>query len=353
MEESKTILITWWLGYIGSHTATVFGEAWYDIIILDNLSNSHPEVLDSISEIMWKKPTFYNIDLRDIESLEKVFKNHPEIDWVIHFAWKKSVWESCQDPFLYYDNNVTGINNLLKLMQKYDKKNIVFSSSATVYDAPKLLPPFSENDRLWTYNPYGTTKLIMEYILKDLATFKWFNVVNLRYFNPIWAHNSWSIGENPKWIPSNLVPYVLKVAKWDIDMVQIYWNDYDTEDGTGVRDYIHVMDVADAHLNAFNQLLEYRKYQQENNIEENKWYFDTFNIWTWDWKSVKEIIELVRKITEKEVVSKVVDRRPWDVDTSIANPQKAKQVLGWEYKRSIYQAIEDARRFINNAEKNI
>ncbi len=351
MEESKTILITGWLGYIWSHTATVFGEAWHDIIIVDNLSNSYQEVLDNVSEIIWKKPTFYDIDIRDIDAFDKVFKNHPEIDAVIHFAAKKSVWESCQDPFLYYDNNIIGTNNLLKLMQKYDKKNMVFSSSATVYDAPKLLPPFSENDRLGTYNPYGTTKLIMEYMLKDLAAFKWFNVVNLRYFNPIWAHNSWSIGENPKWIPSNLVPYVLKVAKWEIDMVQIYGDDYDTEDGTWVRDYIHVMDVADAHLNAFNQLLEYKKYQNENNIEEDKWYFDTFNIWTWDGKSVKEIIELVTKITEKEVPSKVVDRRSWDIDTSIANPQKAKQVLWWEYKRSIYQAIEDSRRFMNNIQQ--
>ncbi len=213
MEDSKTILITGGLWYIGSHACTVFGEAWYNIIIVDNLSNSHPEVLDSIAEIIWIKPTFYNIDIRDIEAFEQVFKSHPEISGVIHFAAKKAVWESCQDPFLYYENNIIWTNNLLKLMNKYDHKNIVFSSSATVYDSPKLLPPFSENDRLGTYNPYGTTKLIMEYMLKDLASFKGFNVVNLRYFNPIWAHNSWLIWENPRWIPSNLVPYVLKVAQ--------------------------------------------------------------------------------------------------------------------------------------------
>jgi len=352
MEDLKTILITGWLGYIGSHTCAVFGEVWYNIIIVDNLSNSDISVLDKIAEISWKKPKFYNIDIRDINEFEKVFKNHPEIEWIIHFAAKKAVWESCQDPFLYYENNIIWTNNLLKLMNKYDKKNIVFSSSATVYDSPKLLPPFSENDRVGTYNPYGTTKLIMEYMLKDLATFKWFNVVNLRYFNPIWAHHTSLIWESPKWIPNNLVPYILKVAIWEIENVQIYWDDYDTIDGTWVRDYIHVMDVAEAHLSAYDQISKYNNYKKENELDTNKWYFDTFNIWTWDGKSVKEIIELVKKVTEKEIPYKVVSRRPWDVDTSIANPQKAKQVLGWEYSRSMYQAIEDARRFINNVEKS-
>ncbi len=346
MSQSKTILVTGWLWYIGSHTCTVFGEAGFDIIIVDNLSNSHESTLDNIAEIIGKKPTFYNVDIREESALSKVFKKHPEIDAVIHFAAKKAVWESCQDPFLYYENNVIWTQNLLKVMNKFDKKNIVFSSSATVYDAPKLLPPFSENDRLGTHNPYGTTKLIMEYMLKDLATYKGFNVVNLRYFNPVWAHNSGLIWEDPKWIPSNLLPYTLKVAKWEIDCVQIYWDDYDTPDGTWVRDYIHIMDVADAHLSVYHQILKYKEYQNEKKIESNKWYFDIFNIWTWDGKSVKEVVELVRNVTEKEVPSKVVARRPWDIDTYIANPQKAKQVLEREYKRSIYQAVEDARRFI-------
>jgi UDP-glucose 4-epimerase len=290
---------------------------------------------------------FYNTDIRDINAFEKVFKSHPEIDWIVHFAAKKAVWESCQDPFIYYENNIIWTMNLLKLMQKYWKKNIVFSSSATVYDSPKLLPPFTETDRVGTYNPYWTTKLVIEYMLKDLANFKWFNVVNLRYFNPIGAHPSWLIWENPKWIPSNLVPYTLKVAKWEIDNVQIFGNDYDTPDGTWVRDYIHVMDVADAHLSAYNQLWKFEQYKVENDIEENKWYFDIFNIWTWDWKSVNEIINLVSTVTEKEIPTKVVSRRPWDIATSIANPQKAKQVLWREYKRSVYQAIEDAWRFMN------
>lgn len=333
--------------YIGSHTCTTFWNEDYNIIIVDNLSNSQLSVLDKIAEINWKKPTFYNTDIKDYSELEKIFKKHPEIDGIIHFAGKKAVGESCQDPFLYYDNNIIWTINLLKLMQKYDKKNIVFSSSATVYDSLKILPPFTENDRTGTYNPYGTTKLVIEYLLKDLANFKWFNVINLRYFNPIWAHASWLIWENPKWIPNNLVPYIFKVAKWEIEKVQIFWDDYETADGTWVRDYIHVMDVADAHLFAYNQLQKFTEYKKENNIESNKWYFDIFNIGTWDGKSVKEIIDLVSTVTGKEIPSEVVSRRPWDIATSIANPQKAKQVLWREYKRSVYQAIEDARRFMN------
>lgn len=333
--------------YIGSHTCTTFWNEDYNIIIVDNLSNSQLSVLDKIAEINWKKPTFYNTDIKDYSELEKIFKKHPEIDGIIHFAGKKAVGESCQDPFLYYDNNIIWTINLLKLMQKYDKKNIVFSSSATVYDSLKILPPFTENDRTGTYNPYGTTKLVIEYLLKDLANFKWFNVINLRYFNPIWAHASWLIWENPKWIPNNLVPYIFKVAKWEIEKVQIFWDDYETADGTWVRDYIHVMDVADAHLFAYNQLQKFTEYKKENNIESNKWYFDIFNIGTWDGKSVKEIIDLVSTVTGKEIPSEVVSRRPWDIATSIANPQKAKQVLWREYKRSVYQAIEDAWRFMN------
>jgi len=347
MDETKTILITWWLWYIWSHTCTIFWSENYNIIIVDNLSNSKLETLDKIAEINGKKPLFYNTDLENYSELEKIFKKHPEIDGIIHFAGKKAVWESCQDPFLYYDNNIIWTINLLKLMQKYDKKNIVFSSSATVYDSLKILPPFTENDRTGTYNPYGTTKLVIEQLLKDLANFKGFNVINLRYFNPIWAHSSWLIWENPKWIPNNLVPYIFKVAKWEIEKVQIFGDDYDTPDGTWVRDYIHVMDVADAHLAAYNQLLKFNEYKKENNIESNKWYFDIFNIGTWDGKSVKEIIDLVGTVTGKEIPSEVVSRRPWDIPTSIANAQKAKQVLWREYKRSVYQAIEDARRFMN------
>lgn len=345
MSSKEKLLITGGLWYIGSHTAVVFWEAGYDLVIVDNLSNSHKDVLDRIIKLIGKKPVFYNADIKDKEALKRVFNDHPDISWVIHFAAKKAVGESCEDPFLYYENNIIWAINLFKAMEEAKIKNVVFSSSATVYDAAKLLPPFSEMDRLNTVNPYGTTKLVIEYLLKDLSTYKYFNTVCLRYFNPIGAHHSWLIGENPKGVPSNLVPFVLKVAKGEIEYVKIFGDNYETEDGTGVRDYIHVMDVAEAHLAAYQHIKESIEYQKNTDVQTGL--YDVFNIGTGDGKSVKEIIELAEKITEKKIPYKIVERRAGDIDVSIANPQKAKQVLWREYKRSIYQAIEDAWRFVN------
>ncbi len=345
MKQTQKILITWWLGYIGSHASVVFGQAWYDLIIVDNLSNSHMWVLDSITNLISKQPQFYEIDIRTPNALEKIFQENTDIDWVIHFAAKKSVWESCQDPFLYYENNIQGTINLLQTMNNHNVKNIVFSSSATVYDSLKLIPPFSESDRTNTNNPYGTTKLTMEYLLKDMSSHKNFNCVLLRYFNPVWAHPSNLIWETPKWIPSNLVPFIYKVAKWEIEKLNIRWNDYKTDDGTWVRDYIHVMDVAEAHLASYKHILDYIQFQ--NMAENPLWLYDIFNIWTWNGKSVKEIIEISQKITEKDIPYEVSPRRPWDVDVSIANPLKAKQILWRESTRSIFQAIEDWRNFVN------
>ncbi len=346
MENTHKILITWWLGYIWSHTAVIFAQAWYDLVIVDNLSNSHIWVLDAITQLIGYKPKFYEADIRNIISLEKIFEENSDIDWVIHFAAKKAVWESCQDPFLYYDNNIQGTTNLIKVMLNYNIKNIVFSSSATVYDALKLIPPFSENDRLNTNNPYWTTKLMMEYLLKDMSYHKNFNSVILRYFNPIWAHQSGLIWESPKWIPSNLVPFVYKVAKWEIEKLNVFGNDYKTEDGTWVRDYIHVMDVAEAHLSAYKHILDYIQFQTM--AENQVWLYDIFNIWTWHGQSVKEIIEISEKVTEKNIAYEISNRRPWDVDISIANPLKAKQVLWREATRSIFQSIEDWWKFVNN-----
>ncbi|MFZ2718988.1 MAG: UDP-glucose 4-epimerase GalE, partial [Candidatus Absconditicoccaceae bacterium] len=299
MENSHKILITGGLGYIGSHTAVVFGQAGYDLVIVDNLSNSHIGVLDAIAQLIGYKPKFYEADIRNLNSLEKIFEENSDIDGVIHFAAKKAVGESCQDPFLYYDNNIQGTTNLLKVMLNYNIKNMVFSSSATVYDALKLIPPFSENDRLNTNNPYGTTKLMMEYLLKDMSSYKNFNSVILRYFNPIGAHSSGLIGETPKGIPSNLVPFVYKVAKGEIGKLNVWGNDYKTDDGTGVRDYIHVMDVAEAHLASYKHILDYIQFQTmaENQVG----LYDIFNIGTGHGQSVKEIIEIAEKITEKKI----------------------------------------------------
>lgn len=350
MEKLK-ILITWWLGYIWSHTAVEFIQAWYDVIIVDNLSNSHMWVLDNIKKLVWKKIKFYENDIRNYNALEKIFIENPDIDWVIHFAAKKAVWESCQDPFLYYENNISWTINLIENMLNHNIKNIVFSSTAVVYDALKLIPPFSENDRLNTTNPYGTTKLTMEYLLKDMSTHKNFNSVILRYFNPIWAHESGLIWENPKWIPSNLVPFIYKVANQEIEKLQIRWDDYNTEDGTGVRDYIHVVDVAQAHLSAYDHIKQYIKSQEV--AEEQKWLYDYFNIGTWNGKTVKEMIEIASKVTEKDIPYEVAPRRSWDVDVLIANPLKAKQVLNREPQKTVFQAMEDGRNFINKHKETL
>lgn len=357
MEESKwKILLTGGLGYIGSHTAVVFWKAWYDLVLLDNLSNSDESVLDKIKILAGNEVNieFVNIDIKNKNSLERFFERNDDIDGVIHFAGKKAVWESCFDPFMYYENNIVGTINLLETMDKFWVNNLIFSSSATVYDSWKLLPPFVEGDRTGTYNPYGTTKLVVEYIIRDLAMYKWLNAINLRYFNPIWAHESGLIWENPVWIPNNLVPYVLKVATGEIERVKVFGNDYKTEDGTWIRDFIHVMDLAEAHLLAFEYIKwEWNINKAKENSDWKNWIewnnvYDVFNIGTGEWQSVLDIIELVENVTGKEITYEIVDRRNGDIPISIANVQKAKNLLNRESKRSTFQAIEDSWKFVNN-----
>ncbi len=324
------ILITWWLWYIWSHTAVVFANAGYDILIVDNLSNTDVSVLSHIEKLTNKKIPFYQLDIRDKEWLEKIFIEH-QIDGVIHFAAKKAVGESCEIPFDYYDNNIFWSICLFESMVKYNVKKIVFSSSATVYD-PEGTPPFVETDRLNTTNPYGTTKLVMEYLLKDMAMYKWFQVICLRYFNPIGAHPSWLLGENPNGIPNNLLPYIFKVASWVLSKVNVFGNDYSTPDGTWIRDYIHVMDLADSHLVAY-----------EKNWLSN---FEIFNIWTGQWTSVLEMVTTVQTITQKNISYEIVARRSGDVSISLANPTKANTVLWWKAIRTVDDALRDGRNFI-------
>ena len=350
MEEIKKnpkILITGWLGYVWSHTAIVFWQAGYDVVIIDNMSNSYMEVLWWIAELTWKQPEFYDIDIRDNKSIQKFIKENPDIEWVLHFAAKKSISESCQDPFLYYRNNIQWAINLYKAMVESDIKNIVYSSSWTVYDAQNTLPPFTETDNVNTTNPYSTTVLINELLLKDLSMHKNLNVINLRYFNPIWAHFSGIIWENPKWVPSTLVPYIFKVAKDEIEQLKIFWDDFKTKDWTWVRDYVHVMDVAEAHLLAYQYMKEFLSYKNESEILVKKWLYDDFNVWSSEWLSVKDMIALVEKVIDRKIPYKIVGRRSWDVDEIIANSQKAKQILWRTPKRSTYQAIEDGRRYVN------
>ncbi len=323
-----SILITGGAGFIGSHTAVEFLNAGYDIVVVDNLCNSSAKSLERVKEITGKDFPFYRVDLCDKDALEKVFVENPEIDSAIHFAGLKAVGESVQKPGWYYHNNLVSTLNLVDLMSKYNAKRIVFSSSATVYGMPKTVP-ISEDFPLSTTNPYGETKLMIERILKDIwvSDNEW-SVSILRYFNPIGAHKSGLIGENPRGIPNNLLPYVAKVAAGQLPYLSVFGNDYDTKDGTGVRDYIHVVDLAKAHLKALEKA-------------ETVTGVDYFNIGTGTGYSVLEIVKAYEKATGLTVNYKIVDRRPGDIATCYANPTKAYTELGWKAENGIEEMCED------------
>jgi len=338
------ILITWGLGYVGSHIAVVFAQAGYDVVIVDNMVNSHLENLGKIQEITNKKINFYDIDIRNYQALSKVIEENSDIEGIIHCAAKKAISESCQQPFLYYHTNIQGTINLLKAMESHKVKNIIFASSANVYDTKNSIPPFSEHDELNPINPYGTCNLVNERLLKDMSKHKDFNVIIMRYFNPIGAHHSGKLWQNAKGITSNLITFIFKVAKWEFEQLKIFGNDYTTKDKTWIRDYVHIMDLAEVHLLALQYIKEFISFKQENYWEKN-WLYDIFNISLGTWTSVKEIIELAQKVTEIKIPYKITKRRPGDVGTLIWNPQKARQVLWRSPKRSIYQALEDAWKF--------
>lgn len=322
------ILITGGAGFIGSHTAVEFLNAGYDIVIADNYVNSSPKVLDRIREITGKQFRTYEVDLCDKEALRRVFVENPDIDSAIHFAGLKAVGESVAQPGRYYRNNLLSTLNLVELMAQYNAKRIVFSSSATVYGSPKTVP-IREDFPLSTTNPYGETKLMIERILKDVwfADKDW-SVSILRYFNPIGAHKSGLIGENPRGIPNNLLPYVAKVAAGQLPFLQVFGDDYDTPDGTGVRDYIHVVDLAKAHLKAL---------QRADKVTGVEYY----NIGTGVGYSVLDIVHAYEKASGLAVPYKIVARRPGDIATCYADPTKAAEILGWHAEFGIEDMCRD------------
>ena len=332
------VLVTGGTGYIGSHTCVELLNAGYEVVIIDNLCNSKEEVVDKIKEITGKNLKFYKGDCCDKEILTKIFKEN-NIDSVIHFAGLKAVGESVSIPLKYYRNNIDSTLSLLEVMNEFNCKKIVFSSSATVYGKPKELP-IKENFPLSTTNPYGSTKLMIEGILRDLykSDNDW-SIAILRYFNPIGAHKSGLIGENPNDIPNNLMPYIVKVATHELEILSIFGNDYDTKDGTGVRDYIHVVDLAKGHIKA----LEF--------IEKNKG-VDAYNLGTGNGYSVLEIVNNFSKINNVDVKYKIVDRRPGDIDACYADPSYAKEKLGWEAKLGIEEMCKDSYNFVLNQKNN-
>ena len=334
----KKILVTGGMGYIGSHTVIQLVESGYEPIIVDNLVNSKPEVLNRIEKICGKKPQFYEIDVRDEEKLDKVFDDN-EIFAVIHFAGLKSVGESVQKPQLYFDNNIGSTEVLLRVMEKHGCKNIVFSSSATVYGNPERVPIF-ETDKVGpTTNPYGETKLRIEFLLKDLAKKdKEWNIVLLRYFNPIGAHKSGLIGEDPQGIPNNLMPYITQVAVGNLAQLRVFGNDYDTPDGTGVRDYIHVDDLAHGHI------LSLKKIEEKPGLL-------IYNLGTGKGTSVLELVHAFEEANNIKIPFQIVERRPGDIAECYANADKAYKEMGFKCTRSIVDACRDSWNWQKNNPK--
>lgn len=326
------ILVTGGLGFIGSHTVVELQNEGFDVVVIDNLSNSSIDVLQRIENITGKKPQFENIDLRDKKSVQDFFKKNADVSGVIHFAASKAVGESVVNPLLYYENNINSLVYLLQELQQKSAASFIFSSSCTVYGQAEVMP-ITENAPVQSaMSPYGNTKQIGEEIIIDVAKVSNINAVLLRYFNPIGAHSSVEIGELPIGVPQNLVPFITQTAIGLRKELSVFGNDYPTPDGTAIRDYIHVVDLAKAHVVALNRLIE------KKNIEK----VETYNIGTGKGSSVLEVITTFEKVTGLKLRSKIVGRREGDVVEAYADTRKANRVLGWQAKLSLEEALESA-----------
>ena len=328
------VLVTGGAGYIGSHTCVELLNAGYDIVVVDNFSNSKPEVLNRIKEIAGRDFKFYAADLLDRNGLARIFSENC-IEAVIHFAGLKAVGESVSIPLKYYYNNITGTIELCEAMARHGVKKIVFSSSATVYGNPKSVP-IKEDFPLGPTNPYGRTKYMIEEILKDLyvSDNEW-GVVLLRYFNPIGAHESGRIGEDPNGIPNNLMPYITQVAVGKMDKLNVFGNDYNTHDGTGVRDYIHVIDLAKGHLKALEKVM------RGSGV-------DIYNLGTGTGYSVLDVVKTFEKVTGQVIPYVITDRRPGDIDMCYADPSKAFDELGWKAEKDLEDMCRDSWNWQKN-----
>lgn len=327
-----TILVTGGAGFIASHTNVELLNAGYDVVVMDNLCNSSKESVARVEQITGKKIHFYEADMRNVEELEPIFAENA-IDVIIHFAGLKAVGESCEKPYEYYENNISGTLNIISMMKKYNVKKMVFSSSATVYGNPEVVPITEECKVGGVTNPYGQTKLMLEQILTDIQKADpSFDIALLRYFNPIGAHESGLIGEAPNGIPNNLLPYVAKVAAGVLEKVNVFGDDYDTPDGTGVRDYIHVVDLAKGHVCAVKKLLEHPG-------------LVIYNLGTGIGYSVLDIIHNFEKACGKKIPYVIAPRRAGDIATCYSDPSKAERELGWKAEYGIDRMCEDAWRW--------
>ena len=330
------ILVTGGAGFIGSHTCVELLNSGYEIVIVDNLYNSSEKSLDRVRELTGKDFAFYPYDIRDKENMRKVFEEH-KIDACIHFAGLKAVGESCREPLMYYDNNIGGTLALCEVMAEYNCKKIVFSSSATVYGMNNISPLKEDMKTGGTTNPYGTTKYMIEIILEDFhkADKDW-GVTLLRYFNPIGAHKSGRIGENPNGIPNNLMPYITQVAIGKLPYLNVFGDDYNTPDGTGVRDYIHVVDLALGHVKAVEKILK----------DEPK--VNVYNLGTGNGYSVLDIVKAFEQASGQKIEYKIAPRRPGDLDVCYSDATKAFNELGWKAERGLLEMCEDSWRWQSN-----
>ncbi|MUP45768.1 UDP-glucose 4-epimerase GalE [Gramella sp. BOM4] len=329
----KRVLVTGGLGFIGSHTVVALQNEGLEVVIIDNLFNSSIDVLGGIAQITGKTPEFENIDLREKEAVKDFFEKYPDIEDVIHFAASKAVGESVNNPLLYYENNISTLVYLLQELNKREKANFIFSSSCTVYGQADKLPITEDAPVKPAESPYGNTKQVGEEIIKDTCKVApALKAISLRYFNPIGAHPTAEIGELPLGTPQNLVPFITQTAIGKRERLSVFGNDYPTEDGTAIRDYIHVMDLAEAHVVALQRLLEARE----------KTNYEVFNLGTGKGNSVLEVIESFEKVSGKELPYKIVGRREGDVTAAYADTNKANDVLGWKAKRSLDEALKSA-----------
>ncbi len=331
----KTILVTGGAGFIGSHTLVELHNSGYDFVVVDNFANSNMESLRRVGQIIGRQIPFYELDIRDADALSKVMEAH-KIDACIHFAGLKIVGESLENPLEYYANNMAGTFVLLEQLGKHGCKNLVFSSSATVYGDTERIPITEECPKGECTNPYGRTKSMLEEVLKDVQNAdKQWNIVLLRYFNPIGAHKSGLIGENPKGVPNNLMPYVVQVAAGEREMLNVFGNDYNTPDGTGVRDYIHVVDLAKGHIAALKAIW------QNCGLK-------LYNLGTGKGYSVLEVIKTFERVNGVDVPYRIAPRRAGDIVVSYCNPQKVKEELGWEAEYDLDQMCRDSWNWKKN-----
>ncbi|WP_430613930.1 UDP-glucose 4-epimerase GalE [Flavobacterium sp. JP2137] len=331
------ILVTGGLGFIGSHTVVELQAQGYDVIVLDNLSNATLEVLDGIEKISGKRPRFEKIDLRDRTAVQAFFNTHTDIEGVIHFAASKAVGESVENPLLYYENNLSTLIYLLQELQKKPEASFIFSSSCTVYGQAKEMPIMESAPIQSAFSPYGNTKQIGEEIISDVARVSGINAIVLRYFNPIGAHESNLIGELPIGVPQNLVPFITQTAMGLRQQLSVFGDDYDTVDGTCVRDYIHVVDLAQAHVVALKRLLDKKHLEK----------VEVFNIGTGKGSSVLEVIRAFEKVTAKKLPYQIVGRREGDITAAYANTDKANDVLGWKATKTLEEALLNAWNWEN------